>query len=123
MRLPERLRVILPGIAAPVVTGSAGALIGLHGFLADPRVDFALSVVIVASAVFAPLVLLWAGMLSILEGSASTHLLPLAAAIVAVAGLPFHPVLRSRRAAAVTVVGLVAWFICQVYFILAARAL
>jgi hypothetical protein len=119
MTLSKRLRILLGGGALVVVTGVVAAWAFLPGFFAK---SFSLGLLAAAAVVLAPLLLIPAGIASLSTGPATAVLL-IAGAVVTVLAFPIYPILRLRRFGWVSFAGLLAWIICQLYVVVAARLL
>jgi hypothetical protein len=122
MRLPESLRIIAPGSAIFLVTGIVGARLALPILFSGPP-SLGIAAAGVAIFALAPLSLLGALTLSWAGASFSVPVYMVILAVFAVAALPFHPIVRRRWAASVTIAGMVAWVLCQAYLAIEARIL
>jgi hypothetical protein len=115
MVLPERLRIVAPGSFLLLVSGLAGVWIGFPTVFTDPpglKVFLAGAAIFVFAPVF--LVVSWVG-----GGSVPGYVVVLG--LGAIAAVPFHPLVKLRWAAIVTIAGLVAWMLCQAFVVVGAR--
>jgi hypothetical protein len=119
MTVSQRLRIMLGGSALLVVTGTAVACAFLPGFFAK---SVSLGILVAAVVVMAPLFLVAAGVASLSTGPVTAVLL-IAVAVATVLAFPIYPILRLRRFGWVSVAGVLAWIMCQLYVVVAARFL
>ena len=117
MGLPTRLRIIVPGSATILVLGLLGAWLSLSSFFVDPGfslvVRYAISVVLAPLFVLVPGVRFWAGETASISAQSS------AIAVIAILALPWHPIFPRRWAAALTILGLVGWLLCEIVLVTA----
>jgi hypothetical protein len=111
MAFSHRLRIIVPGGALVAALGLGAACMSLAAFFTAP--ESKTMVLFIGSVLLAPLFFLlpwmrvWAG------ASFSVPTETVAVAAFAIVAVPFHPILGRRWAAGVTILGLIAWLVCE----------
>jgi hypothetical protein len=119
MALSQRLRILLGGWALVVLTGVVAACAFFPGAFSK---FLSLGLLVAAAVVFAPVSIILAGIASLSTGSAVAVLL-VAGGVLTVFAFPIYPILRLRRFGWVSVIGLIAWIICQMYMVVEIRLL
>ena len=123
MRLPQRIRIVAPGIALVIATGVVGARIGMPIIFTNPP-GFKPFVAGVGLFVFAPLLFALAGMTSWAgAGGSDAPVYLVVLGFLAIAGSPLHYLTKSRWAASVSIIGFLAWILCQAFLVLVARSI
>src|SRR5512138_259994 len=109
MALPERMRIVVPVSLLLLLSGLLCAWMGFPMLFTNPPGVEAF-VVGLALFVFAPVLLVEASI-----GSGSTPGYVAALGLAAIVALPFHAIVRFGWARTVTIGGMVAWMVCQMY--------
>jgi hypothetical protein len=123
MRLPERIRIVVPGIALVLLTGVAGAGIGLPVIFTNPP-GLEPFVAGLGLFIFAPVFVVLAGIASwVGGGSSSAPAYVVGLGLVALGASPLHALVKSRWSVSASVLGFVAWVLCQVFMAFAARSI
>jgi riboflavin transporter FmnP len=112
MELRQRLRIIVPGAALVATLGLGAAGVSLASFFAAP--ERKTIVLFVCSVLLGPLFLLLSPVRTWVGPPGSVPATTLVVAVFAVVAVPFHPISGSRWAAAATILGLIAWLLCEV---------
>ena len=112
MALRRRLRIIVPGGALVAALGLAVAGMSLASFFADPQLETI--IVFCTSVLLGPLFFLLSPVRIWLGFPGAVPAQTLAIAVLAIIAVPFHPLFGSRWAAWVTILGLIAWLLCEI---------
>ncbi len=123
MTLPQRTRIAALGIALVVVTGLAGAGIGLPIIFTNPP-GLEPFVAGVGLFILAPLFVALAGIASwVGGGSSSAPAYVVVLGLIAIGAFPLHALVRSRWALSASIIGFLAWVLCQAFMAAAARSI
>jgi hypothetical protein len=123
MRLPQRIRIVAPGSALVFVTGVAAAGIGLPIIFTNPP-GFEPFVAGLGLFILAPVFVALAGIASwVAGGSSSAPAYVVVLGLVAIGASPLHALVKSRWATSASIIGFVAWVLCQAFMALAARSI
>ena len=123
MRLPPRIRIVGPGTALVLITGVTAAGIGLPIIFTNPP-GFEPFVAGIALFIFAPVVFALAGMTSWAgPGGSSAPVYLVVLGFLAISGAPLHSLVKFRWAASASIVGFLAWILCQAFLALVARSI
>jgi len=117
MTLSKRLRIIAPGSLLVLTTGCFAAWVAAPNLFTNPR-PLESFINALTFFVFAPVYLAVDCLVTHTDGySVPAYMVALGA--TASVAVVLHPLLRMRWAGIVTIVGLVAWIVCQGLMVLA----